>query len=191
LSTTSRVIRTALLLGAVAAAGCHVDMRDQPRVDPLESVGFFADEQGARPPIPGTVARGELKADSHLEMGMVGGKLVTTFPFPVTAEVLARGRERYQIFCTPCHGQLGDGRGMVVQRGFKQPASFHIDRLRVASAGYFFDVMTNGFATMPSYASQVPVADRWAIAAYIRALQRSQNATLADVPADARPELER
>jgi mono/diheme cytochrome c family protein len=181
----------AVILAAAFAAGCHVDMRDQARVDPLESVDFFADGQGARPPIPGTVARGELKADPHLETGLVGGKLVTTFPFAVTAEVLARGQERYRIFCTPCHGQLGDGRGMVVQRGFKQPSSFHVDRLRVAPPGYFFDVMTNGFATMPSYASQVPVADRWAIAAYVRALQRSQNATLADVPADARPELER
>jgi mono/diheme cytochrome c family protein len=179
----------AALLATLAVAGCHVDMRDQPRVDPLERADFFADGQSARPPIPGTVARGELKADPHFETGMVGGKLVTTFPFPVTAEVLARGRERYQIFCTPCHGQLGDGRGMVVQRGFKQPASFHIDRLRAAPPGYFFDVMTNGFATMPSYASQVPVADRWAIAAYVRALQRSQNATLADVPPDVQAEL--
>ena len=164
-------------------------MRDQPRSDPLEASDFFADGVASRSPVPGTVARGQLKADVLLETGMVEGKLATTFPYPVTEAMLLRGRERFGIYCTPCHGQLGDGQGMVVRRGFKQPSSFHVDRLRGAPAGYFFDVMSNGFGVMSSYASQVPVADRWAIVAYIRALQRSQYATLADLPVAERERL--
>jgi mono/diheme cytochrome c family protein len=187
LSTTKRL--AALLAVMLAAGGCHRDMRDQPRSDPLETSDFFSDGVASRSPIPGTVARGQLKADTQLETGLVNGKLATTFPYPVTAEMLARGQERFGIFCTPCHGQLGDGKGMVVRRGFKQPSSFHVDRLRGAPPGYLFDVMTNGFGVMSSYASQVPVADRWAIAAYIRALQRSQYATLADLPAEERERL--
>jgi len=170
------------LAASLLAAGCRNDMRDQPRSDPLESSRFFPDGLASRTPVPGTVARGQLGGDLHFETGMVSGKLATTFPYPVSAEALARGLQRFAIFCTPCHGQLGDGQGMVVRRGFKQPSSFHVDRLRAAPPGYFFDVMTNGFGTMSSYASQVPAADRWAIAAYIRALQRSQHATLADLP---------
>jgi mono/diheme cytochrome c family protein len=178
-----------LLAMMLVAGGCHRDMRDQPRSDPLEASDFFSDGVASRSPVPGTVARGQLKADPQLETGLVDGKLATAFPYPVTAEMIVRGRERYGIFCTPCHGQLGDGQGMVVRRGFKQPSSFHVDRLRGAPPGYLFDVMTNGFGVMSSYASQVPVADRWAIAAYIRALQRSQYATLADVPATERERL--
>ena len=188
MSTTNH-LATCLALLALAS-GCHRDMRDQPRSDPLEASDFFSDGVASRTPVAGTVARGQLKADSHFETGMVNGKLVTTFPAPVTEEMLARGRERFGIYCMPCHGQLGDGQGMVVRRGFKQPSSFHVDRLRAAPPGYFFDVMTNGFGVMSSYASQVPPADRWAIAAYIRALQRSQYATLADVPAAERERLE-
>jgi mono/diheme cytochrome c family protein len=193
LSTTSQsprlVALLAVLLAMMLAAGCNRDMRDQPRSDPLEASDFFSDGVASRSPVPGTVARGQLKADAQLETGMVHGKLAAVFPYPVTSEMLVRGRERYGIFCTPCHGQLGDGQGMVVRRGFKQPSSFHVDRLRGAPPGYFFDVMTNGFGVMSSYASQVPVADRWAIAAYIRALQRSQYAGLADVPATERERL--
>jgi len=190
LSTTRQLRWGAALLAVLATAGgCHNDMRDQPRSDPLEASDFFSDGVASRSPVPGTVARGQLKADAQLESGMVDGKLATSFPYPVTADMLARGRERFGIFCTPCHGQLGDGQGMVVRRGFKQPSSFHVDRLRAAPPGYFFDVMTNGFGVMSSYASQVPVADRWAIAAYIRALQRSQYARLADVPAAERERL--
>jgi mono/diheme cytochrome c family protein len=185
-----RCLLIALAAAGLLAAGCRREMRDQKRLDPLESSDFFPDGRAARAPVPGTVARGQLGADRHFETGMVDGKLATTFPEPVTRELLARGRERFEIFCTPCHGQLGDGQGMVVRRGFKQPSSFHVDRLRGAPPGYFFDVMSNGFGVMSSYASQVPPADRWAIAAYIRALQRSQRATVADLPPDEQARLE-
>jgi cytochrome c553 len=136
------------------------------------------------------VARGELRDDDHRYSGRIGRELAPSYPFPITAEVLQRGRERYTIYCTPCHGQLGNGEGMVVQRGFKRPTSFHIERLRHAAPGYYFDVMTNGFGAMSDYTAQVPVDDRWAIAAYIRALQISQNTSLADVPEDRRGELQ-
>lgn len=165
-------------------------MHDQPRFKPLSRNPFFADNRSARPPVPGTVARGQLREDTHLYTGKVEGGFAETFPFPVTDAVLARGRERYQIFCTPCHGQLGKGDGMIVQRGYRKPTSFHIERLRNERPGYFFDVMTSGFGAMPDYAAQVPVPDRWAIVAYLRVLQLSQNATLEDVPAEHRSELQ-
>ena len=189
--------RIAVLVVAIAAAavaagssGCHRDLRYQPRIDPLEKSRFFADGIGARPVPAGTVARGQLKEDRVFHTGLAGDQLAAAFPLPVNEELLARGRERYNIYCAPCHDQAGTGLGMVVRRGYKQPPSLHIDRLRQARPGYFFDVMTNGFAKMPSYAAQVPAGDRWAIAAYIRALQRSQYATLDDVPDEVRPELE-
>ncbi len=152
-------------------------MADQQRLDPLEATDLFADGRASRPLIEGTVARGHLHADEHLYTGRVGGELATTFPFPVDMRLLRRGRERYEIFCTPCHDRAGTGNGVVVQRGFRRPSSFHVDRLRQAPPGYFFDVITRGFGAMSAYASQVPVRDRWAIAAYIRALQLSQFAT--------------
>jgi mono/diheme cytochrome c family protein len=179
----------AVALAAAGSAGCHRDLRYQPRIDPLEKSRFFADGIGARPIPAGTVARGQLKEDRNFYTGMAGGELADSFPMPVTPELLERGRGRYNIYCAPCHDQTGRGLGMVVRRGYKQPPSFHIDRLRQARPGYFFDVMTNGFAKMPSYAAQVPAGDRWAIAAYIRALQLSQNAILDDVPGDVRREL--
>ena len=126
-----------------------------------------------------------------LYTGKVNGTPANLFPMAVTNEVMARGQERFNVFCSPCHGPTGEGNGMVVQRGFRKPPSFHDDRLRNAAAGYFFDVMTHGFGAMQDYASQVPVTDRWAIAAYIRALQLSQRATIADVPADRRADLDR
>lgn len=175
---------------AVLAAGCRQDMHDQPKYKPLAASAFFEDGRSARPLVEGTVARGHLRADAHLYTGRIGNDLATTFPFPVTRAVLERGRERYAIFCTPCHGALGDGEGMVVKRGLRHPPSFHIERLREAPAGHYFDVITNGFGAMASYASRVPVEDRWAIIAYIRALQLSQHATLADVPEDQRKQLE-
>ncbi len=178
------------LLSVVAAAGCRQDMHDQPRVKPMARSDFFDDKRAARPLVDGTVARGQLRDDDHLYTGRIGKELATTYPFPVTADVLKRGQQRYTIYCTPCHGQLGNGEGMVVQRGFKRPTSFHIDRLRNAAPGYYFDVMTNGFGAMSDYASQVPVNDRWAIAAYIRALQISQSAPLQDVPEAKRGELQ-
>ncbi len=166
-------------------------MHDQPRVKPLAKSDFFDDKRASRVPVEGTVARGQLRDDAHLYTGKVGKELAPTYPFAVTAEVLKRGRERYTIYCTPCHGQLGRGEGMVVQRGFKRPTSFHIDRLREAPPGYFVDVMTNGFGAMSDYAAQVPAEDRWAIAAYIRALQISQHVPVADLSQEARAELGR
>ncbi len=167
-------------------AGCRQDMFDQPKYKPLAQSDFFGDERSARPIVPGTVARGHLRADESLYTGKTGGKLVETIPIPVTKEVFLRGQQRFNIFCSPCHGRDGYGTGMVVRRGYQSPPSYHIDRLRQAPAGHFFDVMTNGFGAMPSYGAQVPVMDRWAIAAYIRALQFSQNA-----PLDAAPQQER
>ena len=135
------------------------------------------------PIISGTVARGHLDADTYFYTGKIGSNDGDYLPFPVTAEVMARGQQRFNIYCAPCHSEVGDGYGMIVQRGFKRPPSYHIDRLRRAPIGYFFDVMTNGFGAMPDYSQQIPPSDRWAIAAYIRALQLSQHATEADVPA--------
>ena len=184
--------RLALLTALVAVgAGCRQDMHDAPRYDPLESSAFFADGQSARPLVANTVARGQLREDRHLYEGIVDGKPAETFPMPVTVAVMQRGQERFNVFCSPCHGRTGEGNGMIVQRGFRQPPSYHEDRLRNAPVGYFFDVMTHGFGAMQDYSAQVPVADRWAIAAYMRALQFSQRASVDDVPADRRPELDR
>jgi mono/diheme cytochrome c family protein len=185
--------RSALLLivaGCVSLAGCRQDMHDTPRYEPLEASAFFVDGRGARMPVANTVARGTLREDDHLYQGKIDGELTDIFPMPVTAEVMARGQERFDVFCSPCHGRTGQGNGMVVQRGFQAPPSYHEARLRGAPVGYYFDVMTHGFGAMPSHAAQVPIADRWAIAAYIRALQRSQQATIDDVPAERRAELD-
>ncbi len=176
--------------GCVALAACRQDMHDAPRYDPLEASTFFANGSAARPPMANTVARGQLNQDRHLYEGVVDGRPAETFPMPVTADVMTRGQERFNVFCAPCHSRTGEGNGMIVQRGFRQPPSFHDERLRNAPVGYFFDVMTHGFGAMQDYAAQVPVADRWAIAAYIRALQFSRRATLDDVPADRRAELD-
>jgi cytochrome c553 len=185
-----RDIAWVFALGVFAAA-CRQDMHDAPRYEPLERSTFFADGQSSRPLVANTVARGQLREDRHLYEGIVDGKPAETFPMPVTQAVMLRGQERFNVFCSPCHGRTGVGNGVVVQRGFRQPPSYHEDRLRNAPVGYFFDVMTHGFGAMQDYASQLPVADRWAVAAYIRALQLSQRATVNDVPADRRPELDR
>lgn len=177
---------------ALALAGCRQDMHDQPRHEGLEASRFFADGQAARLPVPGTVARGELRADRHLYAGLgPDGAFATALPASITLDraLLERGQDRFAIFCSPCHDRVGSGRGMIVRRGFKSPQSFHSDRLRAERLGYFFDVMTNGFGQMSSYAAQVPVADRWAIAAYIRALQLSQHAPAAELAADDRAAL--
>jgi mono/diheme cytochrome c family protein len=171
-------------------AGCRQDMYDQPRYEPLEASTFFDDGLSARPLVPGTVARGQLRDDDHLFTGKVDGKLAETFPFPVDRRVLERGRERFNIYCSPCHGGVGDGRGMIVARGFPAPPSFHIDRLRTAPPGHFFDVITNGHGAMYPYAARVQPRDRWAIAAYLKALQLSQNASPADVPPEQLRQLE-
>jgi mono/diheme cytochrome c family protein len=158
-------------------------MQVQPRIEPLAHSDFYADQRGARPLVAGTVARGDLRADTYFYTGYVGKQTGNYLPFPATREVLERGRGRYNIFCAPCHSRTGDGNGMIVQRGYRQPPSYHIDRLRTAPLGHFFDVITNGFGAMPDYAAQIPAADRWAIIAYIRALQLSQNAPLSALPA--------
>jgi len=175
-----------LALVALMGSGCRQDMHDQPRYKPLAKSDFFGDDRSARPLVADTVARGQFHDDDHLYLGKVGGQLATTFPFPVTADVLARGRERFDVYCTPCHGRLGRGDGMIVQRGFKAPPSLHTERLRLSPPGYYFDVISHGFGAMSDYAAQIPVRDRWAITAYIRALQLSQHAALEDVPADKR-----
>jgi cbb3-type cytochrome c oxidase subunit III len=182
----------ALLIAAfvlLTMPGCRQDMHDQPKYQPLETSQFFKDGRASRPRVPGTVARGRRDDDLLLMTGKSDGKLSELFPAPVTRAVLDRGHERFNIYCSPCHDRVGTGRGMIVERGYKQPTSFHDERLRGMPAGYFFDVMTNGFGVMPSYAAQVPVNDRWAIAAYIRALQLSQHATMAEVPEDERTAL--
>jgi mono/diheme cytochrome c family protein len=164
-------------------------MHNQPKVKPLTKSDFFEDGMASRALPPGTVPRGYLRADKAYYSGRTGDQLLNEFPMAVTEQVLRRGQERFNIFCSPCHGRLGSGSGMIVQRGYKQPASFHEQRLRDVPAGYFFDVISNGFATMPSYASQIPTEDRWAITAYVKALQFSQNAHLVDLTAEDREKL--
>jgi len=193
-------LRTALWTAGVPPAiilvlllllpACRQDMHDQAKYEPLEQSSFFGDQRSARLPVEGTIARGQLREDTHYYEGKVANQPVHTFPMELNEKFLQRGQQRYNIFCAPCHDQTGSGVGMVVKRGFKQPPSMHIDRLREAPVGYYFDVITNGFGVMSSYAEQVPVDDRWAIIAYIRALQLSQNATLADVPEEERVKLE-
>jgi mono/diheme cytochrome c family protein len=157
-------------------------MHDQPKYIPLRQSTFFSDNRSARPLVPGTVARGQLRDDTLLYTGKVNGVDAEVFPFPIDDAVMARGRERFDIYCSPCHGRTGQGNGMIVRRGYRPPPTYHQDRLRSAPVGHFFDVMTNGFGAMPDYVAQVKVEDRWAIAAYIRALQLSEHATVADVP---------
>lgn len=163
-------------------AGCRTDMHDQPRYKPLAESNFFPDLRSERQPVAGTVARGQLDADTYFYTGKMGANPGDYMPseVPVNDETLARGRERYDIYCAPCHSRLGDGNGMIPQRGFRHPPTYHSDRLRKAPLGYFFDVITSGFGAMPEYADQISVRDRWCIVAYIRALQLSQDATMAD-----------
>ncbi len=176
-------VYTLLASALLLLSGCREDMQNQPYYRPLRENDFYADKRSARPIISGTVARGHLDADTYFYTGKIGSNDGDYMPFPVTDEVMARGQQRFNIYCSPCHSELGDGNGMIVQRGFRHPPSYNTERLRKAPIGYFFDVMTNGYGAMPDYAQQVTPADRWAIAAYIRALQLSQHATEADVPA--------
>jgi hypothetical protein len=173
-----------LLLAITILSACRIDMHVQPRQNPLSRSDFFPDQRSERPPVEGTVARGQLHEDSYFYTGKLGNNPGDAMPFPVTKEVLERGRERYNIYCAPCHSRLGDGNGFVPSRGFsKMPPSFHIARLQKAPVGYIYDIITEGFGIMPDYASQITPQDRWDIVAYVRALQLSQNATMADVPA--------
>jgi hypothetical protein len=179
-----QMFTVAVVASAAVLSGCRLDMQVQPRENPLSRNDFFADQRSERPPVEGTVARGELRDDTYFYTGKIGNNPGDYMPFPATRVVLERGRERYNIFCAPCHSRVGDGNGFVPSRGFaRMPASFHIPRLQKEPLGYFYDVISNGFGIMPDYAAQIPTRDRWDIVAYIRALQLSQNATKAEVPA--------
>jgi len=205
-----------LLALLASLCACRQDMHDQPRLEPLEGNPFFADGRSARPRVPGTVARGQLQTDQHFFTGrsqektaepalfpvteeelertlvrLAGGKPADTFPFPVNREMIDRGRGRFEVFCSPCHSRLGDGGGIVVARGFRRPPAYHIDRLRQAPVGHFFDVITRGLGAMTDFSDRVPPADRWAIVAHIRALQLSQHALLPELPARVREEFQR
>jgi mono/diheme cytochrome c family protein len=177
------MISVVAVFGCLMAAGCRQDMHDQAKYKPFRPSPFFADGRVVRPLVADTVARGHLEDNALLYTGKVDEKLADRFPFPVTADVLQRGQERYNIYCSPCHDRTGNGGGMIVLRGYRRPPAFHIDRLRQQPVGYFFDVITHGFGVMPNYAQQIPPRERWAIIAYVRALQRSQHAELIDVPA--------
>ena len=171
--------------------GCRQDMHDTPRYEAYEKSEFFGDERSMRPQVEGTVARGQLREDAALFAGKNGTAFVARVPVAVTPDLVKRGRQRYDIYCAPCHGAAGRGDGIVVRRGFRAPSSFHVDRLRAQPDGYFFDVITNGFGQMPDYASQVPVADRWAIVAYLRALQLSQHVRFASLPPEMQERVRR
>ena len=180
---TSRTWILPVLLAVVATAGCRQDMHDAPRYDPLEASAVLAGGAGAQMLVEGTVARGQLNEDTLLHTGNLDGQPSPMFPFPITRADLDRGQERYDIYCAPCHAKTGDGNGMVVQRGFRQPPSFHTDRLRSVPPGYVFDRITNGFGVMPDYRAQIPVDDRWRIVAYLKALQLTQQGTTGDISA--------
>jgi len=187
---TRTVVAAGCLAAGMLVAGCRQDMHDQPKFKPYAKSDFYADQRSARPLVDGTIARGHLNQDTLLVTGKVDGAPAAVFPFEITQAVMDRGHERYDIFCSPCHSRTGMGDGMIVRRGYRKPPTFHQDRLRQAAPGYVFDVITSGFGAMPDYAAQIPVNDRWAIVAYLRALQRSQQATINDVPAAERARLE-
>jgi mono/diheme cytochrome c family protein len=195
LSAPAGALRSGLVvlvaLGGLGAIGCRQDMHDQPKLKPYRGSTFFADGSGMRKLPANTVAQGTLQEDTHYFTGrLADGSIASELPMPMTRTLLKRGQERFNIYCTPCHGEVGEGRGMVVRRGYKQPTSYHEERLRQVPVGYFFDVMTNGFGVMPSYAPQVSVQDRWAIAAYIRALQLSQHVEAASLTPEQRAALD-
>jgi mono/diheme cytochrome c family protein len=183
--TATQAMTAVALLSVGLLAGCRQDMHDQPKFYPQRGTAFYADGRSVRPQVANTVARNQLHEDSYFYTGMVGGKEGDGLPFPVTRQVLARGQERYNVYCTPCHSRVGNGGGMIVQRGYSPAGNFLGSRLRSVGLGHFFNVMSNGYGSMPDYALQLPPADRWAVAAYIRALQLSQNAQRSDLPAGA------
>lgn len=191
---TKRAAETAglVLLAIVVLSGCRAPqmMANQPQYDPLEKSTAFADQNSARPIIEGTVARGDLDPTDVMLTGKVNGEFVDELPMPLTPELIARGRERFEIFCSPCHGLAAYGDGMIVARGYRKPPSLHTDQLRARKNGYLFDVISNGFGAMPPYRAQIKPEDRWAIVAYERVLQLSQHATLEDVPEEDRPKLD-
>lgn len=179
-----RRLAAAAVLLPLALAGCRQGMFDDAKYEPYEASPLFPDGSSARPLPAGTVARGQLGEDRALATGVGEDGRFAANPLPITRELLVRGRQRYDVFCAPCHDRVGTGNGMIVRRGYTRPPSFHDDRLRQIEDGHLFDVVTRGFGQMPSYASQVPRDDRWAIVAYVRALQLSQDAELAALPAE-------
>jgi hypothetical protein len=178
--------------GAMAAtlilAGCRQDMQDQPKFFPQRGTNFYPDGRSVRPQVENTVARNQLRENAYFYTGLINGKEGDGMPFPATLEVLQRGQERYNVYCTPCHSRVGNGVGMIVQRGYMKAGNFNTVRLETAPLGHFFHVISNGYGAMPDYAAQIVPEDRWAIVAYIKALQLSQKATQADVPAGAHVE---
>jgi len=181
MSSQFSVKAVAAMVCAVALAGCRQDMHNQPKFFPQRGTTFYADGRSARPQVDNTVARGQLREDSYFYTGMQNGQEGSMMPFPVTIDVLARGQERYNVYCTPCHSRVGNGAGMIVERGYAKAGNFHTARLESAPLGHFFNVMTNGYGAMPDYSAQLTPADRWAVVAYIKALQLSQNAQPGDV----------
>ncbi len=188
LNSFQRIAAASAIASAALLTGCRQDMHDQPKLYPQRGSAFYADGRGVRPQVENTIARSQTDTDSYMLTGMVGGKEGDGMPFPVNAELLQRGQERYNIYCSACHSRVGNGGGIIVQRGYRPAGNFHTDRLRSAPLGHFFNVMTNGYGAMPDYAAQVTPEDRWAIAAYIRALQLSQHATTADIKAGEKVE---
>ena len=184
---TRRGARRMLAVGAMGAAlllaGCRQDMHNQPKFIPQRGTDFYADGRSVRPQVENTVARGQLHEDTYFYTGLIDGKEGDVMPFPVTMEVLERGQERFNIYCTPCHSRVGNGAGMIVQRGYRPAGNFHTARLMAQPLGHFFNVMTHGFGAMPDYSAPLPPRDRWAVVAYIKALQLSQAAK----PSDAAP----
>jgi mono/diheme cytochrome c family protein len=182
---TPRTISAFTLAALAFTTGCRRDMQDQPKYKPLQKSDFFVDGRSARPIPAGTIAWDELNDNDPEHTGEANGVFLDTIPLPVNEALLRRGQDRFDIFCSPCHGRIGDGNGMVAQRGFRIPANLHTDRLRQVPPGYIFEVITNGYGAMPEHRDQIPVNDRWAIVAYVRALQLSMNARISDVPAGA------
>jgi mono/diheme cytochrome c family protein len=180
-----RVVAPAALMALAMVAGCRQDMQNQPKFIPQRGTDFFADGRSARPQVEHTVARGQLHADQYFYTGLENGKEQNMLPFPVTMQVLERGQERFNVYCTPCHSRVGNGDGMIVQRGYKPAGNFHDSKRLAEPLSHYFYVMTNGYGAMPDYSAQLPPVDRWAVAAYIRALQLSQAAKESDVPQGA------
>lgn len=187
-----RRLKQGTLIALLFLPGCELRqaMYNQPKYKPMEASSFFADGRSARQPVAGAIAQGQLRLDRHFYEGKADTGLATTLPMPLTAELLERGRQRFDIYCAPCHDRTGRGNGMIVQRGLKRPPSFHLDRLRTAPVGYFYDVMTNGFGAMYSYASRITPQDRWAIAAYLRTLQFSQQTSFDQLPTEDQRQLQ-
>ncbi len=198
-----RWLQQGALISLLLLPGCELRqaMYNQPRYKAMAASSFFPDGRSARNPVAGTIARGQLRLDKHFYEGKGDTGLATTLPMPLTEKLLERGQQRFDIYCSPCHDRTGRGNGMIVQRGLKRPPSFHQDRtpgdapgagvnLRTAPVGYFYDVITNGFGVMPSYASRIPPQDRWAIAAYVRTLQFSQDASFDQLPAEDQRQLQ-